>query len=101
MKRPSKFDGESATPGSVAASPLSGPLGSNRLIPFPVVAAASSRDTEGAEVSSASASSFVPLSVPVRAVMMRLQGQFPKIRVSGQLGGESRPLDGQREGEER
>lgn len=44
-------------------------------------AAASAGDQEDAGVSSASASSFVPLSVPVRAVVMRLQGRFPRIRV--------------------
>lgn len=46
-----------------------------------VSAAASAGVQEGAGVSSASASSFVPLSVPIRAVVMRLQGKFPRIRV--------------------
>lgn len=94
-------DGEAALPGSDAASPSAGPPGSSRLIPFPVAAAAKGRDTEGAGVSSASASSFVPLGDAVHAVVLRLRGDFPRIRVSGQLGGGSRPLDDQREGEDR
>lgn len=81
MKRPSNFDGDAVPLAGVAASPSAGPPGSNRLIPFPVAAAAKGRDTEGAGDSSASASSFVPLSVPIRAVVMRLQGKFPRIRV--------------------
>lgn len=103
MKRPSKFDGEGKSlAGDLSPSPSAGPPGSSRLIPFPVAAAAKGRDTEGAGVSSASASSsFVPLGLAAHAVVLKLQGGFPRIRVSGQLGGESRPLDGQREGEER
>ena len=38
---------------------------------------------EDAGVSSASASSFVHVSEPVLAVVLRLQGRFPKIRVRG------------------
>lgn len=82
MKRPSKFDGEGKSlAGDLSPSPSAGPPGSSRLIPFPVAAAAKGRDTEGAGVSSASVPSFVPLSVPIRAVVMRLQGKFPRIRV--------------------
>lgn len=33
-----------------------------------------------AGVSSASASSFVPLAVPVQAVVLRLQGKFPRVK---------------------
>lgn len=101
MKRPSNFDGDAVPLAGVAASPSAGPPGSSRLIPFPVAAAAKGRDTEGAGVSSASASSFVPLGSAVHAVVLRLRGDFPRIRVSGQPGGGSRPLDDQREGEDR
>lgn len=66
-----------------------------------VSAAASTGVQEGAVVSSASASSFVPLGDAVHAVVLRLRGDFPRIRVSGQPGGGSRPLDDQREGEDR
>lgn len=60
MKRPSKFDGEGKSlGGDLSPSPSAGPPGSSRLVPFPVAAAAKGRDTEGAGVSSASASSFV------------------------------------------
>lgn len=78
-----KRDGSEELAGSCEAI-SSGPPGSNRLIPFPRSAAAalSAEGSEDAGVSSASASStFVPLSVPVRAVVMRLQGRFPRIRV--------------------
>lgn len=95
-----KRDGSDELAGSCEAI-SSGPPGSNRLIPFPVAAAAKGRDTEGAGVSSASASSFVPLGDAVHAVVLRLRGDFPRIKVSGQLGGGSRPLDDQREGEDR
>lgn len=66
-----------------------------------VSAAASAGDTEGAGVSSASASSFSSLGDLTNAVVLRLAGGYPKIKVSGQLGGGSRPLDDQREGEDR
>lgn len=88
MKRPSKFDGEGKSPASDRLpSPSSGPpLGSNRLIPFPGAAAAKGRDTEGAGVSSASASStFVPLGNLTHSVVLRLQGGFPKIRGPARL----------------
>lgn len=82
MKRPSKFDGESAAPASEVLSPSAGPSGPT-VIPFPrsSAAALAAEGSEGAGVSSASASSFVLLSVPVRAVVMRLQGQFPRVKV--------------------
>lgn len=48
-----------------------------------VSAAASAGVQEGAGVSSASASSFVPLGSLTHAVVLRLQGGFPKIRVAG------------------
>lgn len=81
MKRPSKFDGESATPGSEAFSPSGPPLGSN-LIQFPSPAANLAGDTEGAGVSSASASStFVSLGAVTHAVLLRLQGGFPRVKV--------------------
>jgi len=83
MKRPSKFDGEGKSlAGDLSPSPSAGPPGSSRLIPFPVAAAAKGRDTEGAGVSSASASSlFIPLGMAAHAVVMKLQGGFPRIRV--------------------
>lgn len=84
MKRPSKFDGEGKSPASDRLpSPSAGPPGSSRLIPFPrsSAAALAAEGSEDAGVSSASASSFVLLSVPVRAVVMRLQGQFPRVKV--------------------
>lgn len=83
MKRPSKFDGEGKSlAGDLSPSPSAGPPGSSRLIPFPVAAAAKGRDTEGAGVSSASASSFVPLGDAVHAVVLRLRGDLPKVRVT-------------------
>ena len=96
-----KRDGSDELAGSCEAiSP--GPPGSNRLIPFPGSAARTTRDQEGAGVSSASASStFVPLGMAVHAVVLRLQGGFPRIRVSGQPGGACRPLTDQREGDDR
>lgn len=105
MKRPSKFDGEGKSlAGDLSPSPSAGPPGSSRVIKFPVFAAAKGRDTEGAGVSSASASStFVPLGIAAHAVVLRLQGGFPKIRVRGAAeGGEqAAPLDDQREGKPR
>lgn len=82
MKRPSKFDGEGKSlAGDLSPSPSAGPPGSSRLIPFPVAAAAKGRDTEGAGVSSASASStFVPLGDLTHAVVLRLAGGYPRIR---------------------
>jgi hypothetical protein len=100
MKRPSKFDGEGKSlAGDLSSSPSSGPPESGCLIPFPGAAARSPRDTEGAGVSSASASSFVPLGDAVHAVVLRLQGGYPRVKVSGQLGGGNRPLDDQQEGD--
>jgi hypothetical protein len=78
VKRPSKFDGESATPASEASSPSGPPLGSN-LIPFPAPPQLPGR--EGAGVTSASASSFELLGAITHAVVLRLQGGFPKIKV--------------------
>lgn len=81
MKRPSKFDGEGKSlAGDLSSSPSSGPPGSNRLILFPGAAARSPRDTEGADVSSASASSFTLLGDLTHAVVLRLAGGYPKIR---------------------
>lgn len=101
MKRPSKFDGEKATLAGVAASPLSGPPGSNRLIQFPGSAARTNRDTEGAGVSSASASStFISLGSVTHAVVLRLQGGFPKIRGPMRPGGEPHRTSTALQGEE-
>ena len=84
MKRPSKFDGEGKSPASDRLpSPSAGPPGSSRLIPFPrsSAAALAAEGSEGAGVSSASASSFTSLGSAVHAVVLRLQGDFPRIRV--------------------
>lgn len=97
-----KRDGSNELAGSCEAiSP--GPPGSNRVISFPgVPAAASAGDQEDAEVSSASASSFVSLGAVTHAVVLRLRGGFPKIRGPARQGGaEPRRSFDQREGEDR
>jgi hypothetical protein len=80
MKRPSKFDGETGALAGVSASPLGPPQG-EAVIPFPGSAARITRDQEDAGVSPASASSFVPLGSLTHAVVLRLQGGFPKVNV--------------------
>jgi len=87
-----KRDGSNELAGSCEAiSP--GPPGSNRVIQFPgVSAAASAGDQEGAGVSPASASStFIPLGNLTHAVVLRLQGGFPKIRGPARQGGGEEP----------
>lgn len=81
-----KRDGSNELAGSCEAiSP--GPPGSNRVIQFPgVSAAASAGDQEDAGVSSASASSFVHLGVPARAVVLRIKQGLPKLRLGGAAG---------------
>lgn len=76
-----KRDGSDELAGSCEAiSP--GPPGSNRVIPFPGSAARPSRDREDTGVSSASVSSlFIPLGMAAHAVVMKLQGDFPRVRV--------------------
>lgn len=74
-------DGKPDLAGSLASVSTAGPPLGSTVLKFPVHAAARTGDTEGADVSSASASSFVPLSVPARAVVMRLQGKFPRVKV--------------------
>lgn len=66
-------------------------------------AASSAGDQEDAGVSSASASSFVPLGSLTHAVVLRLQGGFPKIRVRrpAEGGAETGRLSDQREEGER
>ena len=95
MKRPSKFDGEGKSlGGDLSPSPSAGPPGSSRLIPFPRSAAAAlaAEGSEDAGVSSASASStFVPLGSLTHAVVLRLQGGFPKIRGPARPGGGEEP----------
>lgn len=104
MKRPSKFDGETGTLAGVSASPLGPPQG-EAVIPFPRSAAAAlaAEGSEGAGVSSASASStFTSLGDLTHAVVLRLAGGYPKIRVRGAAegGGPAAPLGDQRaEGE--
>lgn len=94
-----KRDGSDELAGSCEAI-SSGPPGSNRLIPFPRSAAAAlaAEGSEGAGVSSASASSFIALGTAVHAVVLRLQGGFPKIKVvrGAAEGGAAAPLDGHR-----
>jgi hypothetical protein len=107
MKRPSK-DSDEANRFPQAADELSAsshrPAAGETVIQFPSPAA-SAGAREDAGVSSASASStFVPLSVPVRAVVMRLQGRFPKVNVmrdAAEGGAPAASLDDQREGEDR
>lgn len=78
-----KRDGSGELAGSCEAI-SSGPPGSNRVIQFPGVSAAASAGVqEGAGVSSASASSFVSLGSAVHAVVLRLRGDFPRVRVAG------------------
>lgn len=104
MKRPSNSDGDGEAQGFMR-EPTSPPslrsAAGGTVIQFPSPAAfAGAR--EGAGVSSASASStFVSLGTAVHAVVLRLKGDFPRIRVSGQPGGACRPLTDQREGEDR
>lgn len=94
-------DGEGKSlAGDLSPSPSSGPpLGSNRLIPFPRSAAAAlaAEGSEGAGVSSASASSFTLLGDLTHAVVLRLAGGYPRIKVRGAAeGGPAAPLDGHR-----
>ena len=100
MKRPSKFDGEgNSLAGDVSPSPSAVPPGSNRPIPFPRSAAAAlaAEGSEGAGVSSASASSFTLLGDLTHAVVLRLAGGYPRIKVRGAAeGGPAAPLDGHR-----
>lgn len=53
------------------------------LLSFPSPAAKTAGAKEGAGVSSASASSFVSLGSAVHAVVLRLRGDFPRVRVAG------------------
>jgi hypothetical protein len=84
VKRPSNSNGDEANRFPQAADELSASSPARRIgetiIPFPAPPQLPGR--EGAGVTSASASStFIPLSEPVRAVVMRLQGRFPRIKV--------------------
>lgn len=105
MKRPSK-DSDEANRFPQAADELSAsshrPAAGETVIQFPSPAA-SAGAREDAGVSSASASSaFVPLGNLTHAVVLRLQGGFPKIRGPARPGGaEPRRSFDQREGEER
>lgn len=75
-------------------------LPSNSVVQFPGSAAASAGDQEGAGVSSASASSFVALGSLTHAVVLRLQGGFPKVRGPARPGGQPRRPSAALEGEE-
>lgn len=87
--------------GELPASPRRPAAGETRKSTRATAAAFGSGKDAGA--SSASASSFVPLGIAAHAVVLRLQGGFPKIRVRGAAeGGEqAAPLDDQREGKPR
>ncbi len=90
MKRPSNSDGDGEAQGFMR-EPTSPPslrsAAGGTVIQFPgVSAAASAGDQEGAGVSSASASSFVHLGVPARAVVLRIKQGLPKLRVGGAAG---------------
>lgn len=96
-----KRDGSDELAGSCEAiSP--GPPGSNRVIPFPAPPPSPGR--EGAGVSPASASSFIPLGDAVHAVVLRLKGDFPRVRVMAGAPWEEeqarRPLNQPPEGDE-
>ncbi len=82
MKRPSKFDGKGRSlAGDVVPFPSPARrVGQTANSLFPG-SAASALDQEGAGVSPASASSFVPLGDAVHAVVLRLKGDFPRLRV--------------------
>lgn len=83
MKRPSNSDGDEASrfPHAAGELPASSPrpAAGETVIKFPSPAAFAGA-SEDAGVSSASASSFVPLAVPVQAVVLRLQGKFPRVK---------------------
>ncbi len=83
-----------------ASSPR--PAAGETVINFPSPAAfAGAREDAG--VSSAPASSFVSLGEAAHAVVLRLQGGYPKIRGPARQGGgaEPRRSSDQREGEDR
>ena len=75
-------------------APSSGPPLGPTVIQFPrsSAAALAAEGSEGADVSSASASStFVSLGAVTHAVVLRLQGGFPKIRGPARLREEHQP----------
>lgn len=88
MKRPSK-DSDEANRFPQAADELSAsshrPAAGETVIQFPSPAAKSAGAREGAGVSSASASSFVQIGVPARAVVMRIKQGRPKISMPPRL----------------
>lgn len=83
MKRPSK-DSDEANRFPQAADELSAsshrPAAGETVIQFPSPAA-SAGAREDAGVSSASASSFVSIGAVTHAVVLRLRGGFPKVRM--------------------
>lgn len=105
MKRPSKSDGKGQSlAGDVLPFPSLARSAGPTTIQFSSPAANLAGDTEGAGVSSASASSFVSLGDLTHAVVLRLQGGLPKIRVTRRLGGGTAaapPVQSPPEGEER
>lgn len=97
MKRPSIIDGKGQSlAGDVLHFPSLARSAGPSTTQFPGSAAASAGDQEGAGVSPASASStFDPLGKLSHAVVLRFQGDFPKIRVPAHPGGEPRRFPGQ------
>lgn len=105
MKRPSKFDGKGQSlAGDVVPFPSPARRVGQTANSFFPGSAASARDQEGAGVSPASASSFVSLGSAVHAVVLRLRGDFPRLRVMAGAPWEEeqarRPLNQPPEGDE-
>jgi hypothetical protein len=82
VKRPSNSDGDGEAQGFMrrpTSPPSLSPPQGETVIPFPAPPQLPGR--EGAGVTSASASSFELLGAVTHAVVLRLQGGFPKIKV--------------------
>lgn len=93
MKRPLKFDGKGRSVGG-------------DVVPFPHSVRHAGQTAKSPVVGNAAGTGpfstpFISLGDAVDAVVLHLRGGYPKIRVSGRLGGGSRPLKDQREGEDR
>lgn len=84
MKRPSNSDGDGEAQGFMrrpTSPPSLSPPQGETVIQFPSPAAKTAGAREDAGVTSASASSFELLGAITHAVVLRLQGGFPKIKV--------------------
>lgn len=96
MKRPLKFDEKGTAFGGA-------------VLPFPHAVRRDGQTAQSTVIGnaagtgpfSAPSAPFISLGDAVDAVVLHLRGGYPKIRVSGQLGGGSRPLKDQQEGEDR